>query len=99
MIKRAPLTFIIGFVVLACLIGWAEYKFVFQELLVLKDQTIKTLEEKASPGDSDTQGIVTAPGTGNAIATGTGNVANTGNSANVNNGTTSSHGKVKTPSH
>lgn len=46
MIKKAPLTFLIGFSVLAILIGWGEYKCVFQEMLTLKDEQINALKSR-----------------------------------------------------
>jgi hypothetical protein len=38
--------FIVGFVVLAFLIGWAEYSFGFKELLTYKDSQIQTLRDQ-----------------------------------------------------
>lgn len=53
MIKKAPRTFLVGFVALAVLIGWTEYSFGFKELLSHKDDlirdkddTIKGLQQK-----------------------------------------------------
>ena len=64
-IKGAKLTFLIGFVVLAALIGYGEYSFLFKELLARKDGIIKDKSEvidqlrqklidtsKANPGGS-----------------------------------------------
>lgn len=42
MLKKAPLTFAVGFVVLGCLIGWTEYSLIFKEDLSRKDDVIKT---------------------------------------------------------
>jgi hypothetical protein len=47
-IREAKFTFLIGFVVLAIGIGYAEYSLVFKELLLSKDknETIETLKQK-----------------------------------------------------
>ena len=84
MLRKAPLTFFVGFVVLGALIGWAEYSFVFKEIIFLKDERIKTLEQ-------DTRTSQPSP-TGAATATGKGNTANSGNGSTVN-GQPSGNGK------
>lgn len=52
-IKKTPLTFAVGFVVLACLIGAMEFA-VFKEWLAQKDSLIDTLEKRlAAKSDSE----------------------------------------------
>src|SRR5258707_13232287 len=46
MLKKAPLTFVVGFIVLAVLIGWTEYSFGFKEILTFKNSQIETLKEQ-----------------------------------------------------
>jgi hypothetical protein len=62
MLKRAPQTFIVGFVVLGCLIGWTEYSFIFKEDLSRKDDVIRTkdslittLQDELSAAQSQTK--------------------------------------------
>ena len=45
MFRKAKLAFLIAFFVLVVLIAWAEYSFVFKELLSLKDATIRARDE------------------------------------------------------
>ncbi len=40
-IKKAKLTFLIGFLALAALIAWSEYSFIFKEVIARKDDVIR----------------------------------------------------------
>ena len=97
-IKKTRLAFATGFIVLSILIGWVEYKFIFQELLALKDEQINALKEQvqgkskdvsAQSNQGSSQSQHPSLATGDANAVGTGNVANTGNSSTINNETLS----------
>ncbi len=85
-IKKAPYTFIIGFVVLAALIGAGEYG-LFKESLARKDSVIKdkddfitTLKDKLATKTPPQTAAPDDPGrTGSAAVNGgVGNTANTG---------------------
>jgi len=83
MLKKARLTFAIGFIVLAFIIGWAEYSF-FKEVLAYKNSQIETLKEQLrstkgeehspKPGESPTgSGGATTSGPQSPAVTGSGN--------------------------
>lgn len=83
-IKRAPITFFIGFVVLAVCIGVGEYQFFVKESLARKDDAIrakddliKTLQDKLAT-KAPTTAAPDKPTTGAATVTGDGSTANTG---------------------
>src|ERR1039457_2492571 len=86
-IKKAPLTFAVGFIVLAGLIGGAEYLF-FKEYIGQRDSAISTLEKQLNatrtqpqpprPQPSPTTGAATANGIGGTANTGAGNTFNSG---------------------
>ena len=50
MIKKTPLTFIIGFAVISGMVYWAEYSLIFKEQLARKDDVIGTLKEQLHAG-------------------------------------------------
>jgi len=90
MLKKAPLTFAVGFIVLGCLIAWAEYSFIFKEDLSRKDDVIKTkdslittLRDQLSavnqPKDRPPSEPVPQRRSGDAKTSGNNSPANTGN--------------------
>ena len=52
MIKKTPLTFIIGFAVISGMVYWAEYSLIFKEQLARKDDVIGTLKEQLHAGQN-----------------------------------------------
>jgi hypothetical protein len=81
-IRKNPLTFVVGFLVLAVLIGWGEYTFVFKELLNLKDEKIRSLQDKK--GEMNQPIPAQASPTGPATTFGDNSPANSGNIGTLN---------------
>ena len=77
MLKKAPLTFCIGFVALAVMIYFAEYTFIFKEQLALKDNVITTLKEKIS-AKQPAAPTTAPPANRSATTSGDNSPANTG---------------------
>jgi hypothetical protein len=96
-LKKAPLTFTIGFVVLAVLIGWTEYSLLFKELFAYKNSQIQTLREqllstKGAKGKTEEPPKPGPTSVGAATANGPESTANTGTIGTIN------YGGPKTPS-
>src|SRR5579883_513460 len=88
--KEAPSTFFIGFVVLAVIIAIGEYQLFVKEAIAQKDDVIRTknelietLERKLKSSTPISPEVV-KPSTGAAAANGNGNTVITGNDSKIN---------------
>jgi hypothetical protein len=99
-IKKAPLTFVVGFCVLAVLIALGEYTWIFKEwvsrkddLINQKDGVISVLEKKLA---ATSQPAIPSPqSTGPATASGSGGIANTGAGNTFNTGRPAAAGETE----